>query len=87
MIRELSRQIGGDVNEEKVLGQIIKVWINKMSLVHQRDQEKLLAIVLCSFLDASSPPSVLQYFPQILTNIVYTLNDITKMDDMNSPTE
>ncbi|XP_043468445.1 importin-11 [Leptopilina heterotoma] len=87
VIRELSRQIGGDVNEEKVLGQIIKVWINKMSLVHQRDQEKLLAIVLCSFLDASSPPSVLQYFPQMLTNIVYTLNDISKMDDMNSPVD
>ena len=58
-----------------------------MPLVHQLEQEKLLALVLCFLLDASSPPSVLQFFPQILTNIIETLNDITKVDEMGSPVE
>ncbi|XP_033230848.1 importin-11 isoform X2 [Belonocnema kinseyi] len=87
VIRELSRQLGGDANEENVLGQITRVWVAKMPLVHQLEQEKLLALVLCFLLDASSPPSVLQFFPQILSNIIEALNDITKVDDMGCPVD
>lgn len=88
MIGELSRNIGGgETNEEAVLGQIVHIWVSRMPLVTQPERRKLLALALCSLLEANSPPSVLQHFPSIISNIVETLNDITKYDDVGCPTE
>ncbi|KAK2588464.1 hypothetical protein KPH14_004450 [Odynerus spinipes] len=88
VISELARNIeGGETSEEAVLGQIVHVWVNRMPLVTQPERRKLLALALCSLLGANSPPSVLQHFSRIVSNIVETLNDITKYDDMGSPTD
>lgn len=88
IISELSRNIEGrEVSEEALLGQIVYVWVNRMPLVTQHERRKLLALALCSFLGANSPQSVRQHFPHIISNIVETLNDITKYDDMGCPTD
>ncbi|XP_043499006.1 importin-11 [Polistes fuscatus] len=88
VIGELSRNIGGgETNEEAVLGQIVRIWVDRMPLVTQPEQRKLLALALCSLLEANSLPSVLQHFPSIISNIVETLNDITKYDDAGCPTD
>ncbi|KAF7386417.1 importin-11 isoform X1 [Vespula maculifrons] len=88
VISELSRNIGGgETNEEAVLGQIVHIWVSRMPLVTQPERRKLLALALCSLLEANSPPSVLQHFPSIISNIVETLNDITKYDDAGCPTD
>lgn len=82
VIGDLVRQIGGDANEEAVLGQMVRVWVDRMPLVTQHERRKLLALALCSLLGANSPPAVLQHFNRILSNVVETLNDITKITDM-----
>lgn len=73
---------GNEAREEIVLGEIIRVWVNRMPYISLLERRKLLALALCSLLGANSPPSVLQHFPLIISNIVGTLNDITKFDDI-----
>ena len=73
---------GNEAREEVVLGEIIRIWVNRMPYISQLKRRKLLALALCSLLGADSPPSVLHYFPLIISNIVGTLNDITKFDDI-----
>ncbi|XP_015591574.1 importin-11 isoform X2 [Cephus cinctus] len=86
VVNELARYMEGvETNEEDVLGQIVQIWVNRMPLVSQPERRKLLALALCSLLGANSPPSVLHHFPRIISNIVETLNDITKIDDMGCP--
>ncbi|KAG7205080.1 hypothetical protein KM043_005455 [Ampulex compressa] len=88
VISELSRTIGASgTREEAVLGQMIHVWVSRMPLASQPERRKLLALALCSLLGANSPPSVLEHFPRIISNIVETLNDITKYDDMGYLTD
>ncbi|KAK9304709.1 hypothetical protein QLX08_004111 [Tetragonisca angustula] len=83
VLSELTRKIGGnEAREEVVLGELIRIWVNRMPYISQLKRRKLLALALCSFLGADSPPSVLHYFPLIISNIVGTLNDITKFDDI-----
>ncbi|XP_076288957.1 importin beta11 isoform X1 [Lasioglossum baleicum] len=83
VISELTRKIGvNETREEEVLGKIIRVWVNQMQVVFQPERRKLLALALCSLLGANSPPSVLEHFPQIISNIVETLNDLTKLDNL-----
>ncbi|XP_043518206.1 importin-11 [Frieseomelitta varia] len=83
VLSELTRKIGGnEAREEVVLGELIRVWVNRMPYISQLKRRKLLALALCSLLGADSPPSVLHYFPLIISNIVGTLNDITKFDDI-----
>ncbi|XP_031837056.1 importin beta11 isoform X2 [Nomia melanderi] len=81
VISELTRKIGGNQTREAVLGQIIRVWVNRMQLEFLPEKRKLLALALCSLLGANSPPSVLEHFPKIISNIVETLNDVTKFDN------
>ncbi|XP_034176421.1 importin beta11 isoform X2 [Osmia lignaria lignaria] len=83
IISELTRKVAGNEGrEEAVLGQIIRVWVNRMPFTFQPERRKLLALALCSLLGANSPPSVLQHFPLIISNIVETLNDMTKYDNI-----
>ena len=83
IISELTRKVAGNEGrEEAVLGQIIRVWVNRMTFTIQPERRKLLALALCSLLGANSPPSVLQHFPLIISNIVETLNDMTKYDNI-----
>lgn len=81
VIGELARDIGGDTTEESVLAQIIVVWVNGMSSVSQPERLKLMSLALCTLLSANSPPIVFQQFANIISKIVETLNDITKIDD------
>lgn len=71
-----------EAREDAVLGEIIHIWVNRMPYISQLERRKLLALALCSLLGANSPPSVFQHFPLIISNIVGTLNDITKFDDV-----
>ncbi|XP_029049109.1 importin-11 isoform X2 [Osmia bicornis bicornis] len=83
IISELTRKVAGNEGrEEAVLGQIIRVWVNRMTFTIQPERRKLLSLALCSLLGANSPPSVLQHFPLIISNIVETLNDMTKYDNI-----
>lgn len=86
VIRDLAQSLGNQTREEVVLGKMIHVWVSGMPLASQDERRKLLALALCSLLGANSP-TVLEYFPQIMSNIVETLNDITKFDDMGYPFE
>lgn len=80
VINELTKKLGGnETTETVVLGQIIRVWVTKMPYVSPRHRRRLLALALCSLLGANSPPSVLQHFPLIISNIVETLNDIIQI--------
>ncbi|XP_029165906.1 importin-11 [Nylanderia fulva] len=85
VISDLAQNLGNETREEIVLGRIIYRWINGMPLVSQSEKRKLLALALCFLLGANSPPTVLEYFSYIISNIVETLNDITKFDDMGYP--
>ncbi|XP_012055952.1 PREDICTED: importin-11 [Atta cephalotes] len=87
IISDLARSIGTETREDIVLGKLIHSWVNAMPLVTQIERRKLLALALCSLLGANSPPTVLEYFPQIILNIVETLNDVTKFDDMGYPVD
>jgi len=87
IISDLTHSIGNETREEVVLGQMVYSWVNGMPQVTQTERRKLLALALCSLLGANSPPIVLEYFPQIIANIVETLNDVTKVDDMGYPVE
>ncbi|CAK9800995.1 IPO11, partial [Anthophora plagiata] len=83
VISELTRKMGGnEAKEEAVLGQIVKIWVRRMPYISQLERRKLSALALCSLLGANSPPSVLQHFSLMITNIVETLNDITQLDDI-----
>ncbi|XP_006559929.1 importin-11 isoform X2 [Apis laboriosa] len=83
VISELTRKMGrNEAREDAVLGEIIHIWVNRMPYISQLERRKLLALALCSLLGANSPPSVFQHFPLIISNIVGTLNDITKFDDV-----
>lgn len=83
IISEVTRKVSGNEGrEDAVLGQIIRVWVNRMSFTFQPERRKLLSLALCSLLGANSPPSVLQHFPLIISNIVETLNDMTKYDNI-----
>ncbi|XP_026671857.1 importin-11 isoform X1 [Ceratina calcarata] len=82
VINEVTRKLemdGNETKEEAVLGKIIHTWLNHMPYV-MSDKSKLLAVALCSLLEVNSPPSVFQHFPLMISNIVGTLNDITKYD-------
>nr|XP_012153826.1 PREDICTED: importin-11 isoform X2 [Megachile rotundata] len=82
VINELTKKMGGnETTETVVLGQIIRVWVTNMPCVFLPERRKLLALALCSLLGANSPPSVLQNFPLIISNIVETLNDMTEIDN------
>ncbi|XP_011635058.1 importin-11 [Pogonomyrmex barbatus] len=87
VISDLAQSIGTETREDVVLGKLIHGWVNAMPLVPQTERRKLLSLALCSLLGANSPPTVLEYFPQIISNIVETLNDITKFDDMGYPVD
>ena len=87
VISELSRDIGGNSTEESVLERIIEVWVNRMPTVAEPEKLKLLALALCALLSPNSPPIVFQQFPNIISSIVETLNDITKIDDMGCSIE
>lgn len=87
VIGDLAQSIATETREDVVLGKLIHSWVNAMPLVPQTERRKLLALALCSLLGANSPPTVLEYFPQIILNIVETLNDITKFDDMGYPVD
>ena len=81
-ISELTRKLSKhETTEEAVLGQIIYVWVDRMGCTTQPERRKLLALALCSLVGANSP-SVLEHFSQIMSNIVETLNDITKLDSI-----
>lgn len=82
VIRDLSQSIETETREEIVLGKMIRGWVYGMPLVPQTEKRKLLALALCSLLGANSPPTVLEYFPLIISNIVETLNDVSAFDDM-----
>ncbi|XP_076243616.1 importin beta11 isoform X2 [Calliopsis andreniformis] len=83
IISEITRIMNKDeAREEVVLGQIINEWVDHMPFITQLERRKLLALALCSLLEANSPPSVLEHFPDIMSNIVETLNDITKIDNI-----
>lgn len=87
VIGDLAQRIGTETREEAVLGTMILNWVNDMPLVTQTERRKLLALALCSLLGANCPPIVLEYFPYIIMNIVETLNDVTKLDDLGHPVE
>ncbi|XP_011865006.1 PREDICTED: importin-11 [Vollenhovia emeryi] len=86
IISDLTQSIGTETRDV-VLGKLVHSWVNAMPQVSQTERRKLLALALCSFLGANSPPTVLEHFPQIISNIVETLNDITKFDDMGYPVD
>lgn len=60
---------------------IIDVWLVHMSYVTQSEGMKILALALCSLLNANSPPVVFQNFSTIISSIVEVLNDIMRVDD------
>lgn len=72
---------GTQTREEIVLERLIHGWVKRMPNVTQIERRKLLALALCSLLGANSPPTVLEYFPRIISNIVETLNDVIAYDD------
>ncbi|KAG8035764.1 hypothetical protein G9C98_001420 [Cotesia typhae] len=82
VISELVKEIGGEENEETVMARIIDVWLVHMSYVTQSEGMKILALALCSLLNANSPPVVFQNFSTIIGSIVEVLNDIMRLDDM-----
>ena len=81
IIQELTKKLGQEIKEDIVLVQIIHRYVDHMPLVTQQKKRKLLSLALCSLLDASCPPCILEYFPRIILNIVETLNDIMKISD------
>lgn len=81
VIGDLAQIMGIQTREEVVLGRLIHGWVRKMPNVTQIERRKLLALALCSLLGANSPPTVLEYFPRIISNIVETLNDVIAYDD------
>lgn len=81
------QSVGNEAREEVMLEKMIRVWVCGMPLASQHERRKLLALALCSLLGANSPSTVLKFFPEIISNIVETLNDITKFDDMGYPFE
>ncbi|XP_071559340.1 importin-11 isoform X2 [Temnothorax nylanderi] len=87
VISDLAQSIGTETREDVVLGKLVHSWVTAMPLVAQTERRKLLALALCSLLGANSPPTVFEYFPQIISNIVETLNDITKFDDSGYPVD
>lgn len=78
-------QLAQDQNEsdQVTLGKILDVWLNKMPNVSQLDQRKLLGLALSNLLTTQST-EVLQRFSPILTNILESLNDITKTEEDGS---
>ncbi|XP_012521564.2 importin-11 [Monomorium pharaonis] len=85
IINDLAQTIGTETRDV-VLGKLVHNWVSTMPMVTQTERRKLLALALCSFLGTNSSP-VLEYFPHIISNIVETLNDITKFDDMGYPVD
>ncbi|XP_053596445.1 importin-11 [Microplitis demolitor] len=81
VISELVKEIGGEENEGTVMTRIIDVWLVHMSYVTQSEGMKILALALCSLLNANSPPVVFQNFSTIISSIVEVLNDIMRVDD------
>lgn len=75
--------LGGKLsyNCDTVLGKILDVWLDKMSLVTQTERSKLLALALASLL-TSKNNVVLERFCGLLLCISEVLNDITRTDDM-----
>lgn len=71
---------GVGTSQEMVLGKILDVWLDKMSLVTQPERRKLLGLALASMLTAQSP-AVLERFCGILLNVAEVLNDIMKTDN------
>ncbi|XP_011502354.1 PREDICTED: importin-11 isoform X2 [Ceratosolen solmsi marchali] len=87
IIKELSKRLGQEFKEDFVFAQVINSYIDHMPLVTQHKEKKLLALALCSLLDVNSPSAIFKKFPQIILNIVETLNDITKINDMGCSTD
>jgi hypothetical protein len=76
-----------ETKEDLVFAKLIHSYIDHMPLVTQQKERKLLALALCLLLDANSPSSIFEKFPQIIMNIVETLNDITKINDIGFSVE
>ena len=64
-------------------GQVLDVWCDKMPCVTAPERRKLLALALASLLTTESPV-VLQRVYIVFLNIVETLNDVTKTDDVGA---
>ena len=63
--------------------QVLDVWCDKMPCVTAPERRKLLALALASLLTTESPV-VLQRVYIVFLNIVETLNDVTKTDDVGA---
>ncbi|XP_043278117.1 importin-11 isoform X2 [Venturia canescens] len=70
VISELARSVGDNATEESVLGQIIEVWVIRMTSL--TNSTKLLSLGLCSLLSPDSPQIVFQHFPQMIYRIAET---------------
>lgn len=86
-ISEFARLLPGNINEDAVLGQIVHIWVLRMTQMGQKRQRKLYSLAFCSLLAVNSPPCIMQHITQIITNIVETLNDISTVDDMGCISE
>ena len=62
---------------------VLDVWCDKMPCVTAPERRKLLALALASLLTTESPV-VLQRVYIVFLNIVETLNDVTKTDDVGA---
>ena len=67
----------------KYFSQVLDVWCDKMPCVTAPERRKLLALALASLLTTESPV-VLQRVYIVFLNIVETLNDVTKTDDVGA---
>merc|ERR1719410_2922877 len=70
-------------NHNDVAGKVLDVWCDKMPCVTAPERRKLLALALASLLTTESPV-VLQRVYIVFLNIVETLNDVTKTDDVGA---
>lgn len=85
VLRTLS-QVYNETDEE-VLGKILNVWLQKMPMVSQLEQRKLLGLALTNLLTTQSR-QVFQRFPTVLVNILECLNDVEDsllLTDTRSP--
>ncbi|XP_034939716.1 importin-11 [Chelonus insularis] len=84
LISDLMKEIGEEQTEETVMNRILEVWLLHVSDFTQSDNMKIMALALCSLLSIDSPPIIYRHFPTIISVVVEVLNDILKLDDMDS---
>ncbi|XP_040583365.1 importin-11 [Lepeophtheirus salmonis] len=79
---DFSIELARELNQphEKVTGQILDHWLEKMDLMWASEEKKLLALALCSLLTSGSPV-VLDRIYMIFLNVTSALNDVTKPDN------